>query len=81
VGTIRCFEPQVVGNHLLRLENSKLRVDMGLRLHWLEQTTSLQTTDALSFVFLLSISTAPSRIPSRVDRILPVPSIGIDFSR
>jgi len=75
VGTIRCFEPQVVANHLLRLENSKLRVDMGLRLHRLEQTTSL--------------SKQPTRYPAypcyRYRAVMwpascLVPSIGIDFS-
>lgn len=45
VGAIRCLEPRVVGNHLLRVKNSKLRVDMGLCLHRLQPTTGLRGTD------------------------------------
>lgn len=45
MGAIRCLEPQVVANHLLGLKNFKLRVDMGLCLHWLEPTTGPRGID------------------------------------
>lgn len=56
MGAIRCFEPQVVANHLLGLKDSKLRADMGLRLHWLQPTTGVGATDVkVTLVSLLLI--------------------------
>lgn len=58
VGAVRCLEPQVVANHLLGLKNSKLRVDMGLCLHWLRPTTGLRETDVtvIPRIFIIDIS-------------------------
>jgi len=52
VGAIRCFEPQVVANHLLGLKDSKLRADMGLYLHWLQRPVSEELTlKLLSYLY------------------------------
>jgi hypothetical protein len=64
VGAIRCFEPQVVANHLLGLKNSKLRADMGLCLHWLQPTTGLRGTNVTAIlVSLLLIFLAFLQVP------------------
>lgn len=55
VGAIRCLEPRVVGNHLLGVKNSKLRVDMGLCLHRLQPTTGLRGTDVPVIPVALSL--------------------------
>lgn len=56
IGALRCFKPQVVANHLLGLKDSKLRADMGLRLHWLQPTTGVGATDVkVTLVSLLLI--------------------------
>lgn len=65
VGAIRCFEPQVVANHLLGLKDSKLRADMGLHLHWLQPTTGVGGTDVkVTLVSLLLIFLAFLQISS-----------------
>lgn len=75
VGAIRCLEPRVVGNHLLGIKNSKLRVDMGLCLHRLQPTTGLRGTDvpvipvALSLYIYFSLFPRCSRINCSAVRV------------
>lgn len=75
VGAIRCLEPRVVGNHLLGVKNSKLRVDMGLCLHRLQPTTGLRGTDvpvipvALSLYIYFSLFPRCSRINCSAVRV------------
>lgn len=44
-----------MGNHLLGVKNSKLRVDMGLCLHRLQPTTGLRGTDVPVIPVALSL--------------------------